>query len=156
MRRCRRPQRAAPQGRAALKKRSAGFSLIEILAAFTLLAVFIATAFQVYTAGLRSTARAGDYARAQTLARSRLDTLAAAPVLEPGEESGQVTAHRGARVFRWRTTLTDYPLPDYAGRNLEPPAPPLLAVVEVAWDGDSMAEARHRFRLSALLLGRGG
>lgn len=139
--------------RTAWRAESRGFSLIEVLISLTLLALFIAAAFQVYSGGMRSAVMAGDYARAQTLARSRMDMIAAAPVV--GEESGEAPAG-GGPTFRWRTAVTDYPLPAGASAGEESTVVPLLAVVEVTWGGGSPPEAPRRFELRALLLGTSG
>ena len=140
--------RRIPRGRTG----SHGFSLIEVLVSFTILALFVAAAFQVYATGIRSTALAGEYARAQTLARSRLDVLAAAPALAPGEETGQTTLDGHGRILRWRATVTDYPVPV---RTESPDSPMvlLLAAVEVSWDAEDGSATPRRFELRALLLG---
>ena len=138
---------------AAVAANARGFSLIEILVSFTLLALFIATAFQVYSIGMRSTALASDYARAQTLARSKLATLAALPTLLPGEESGRLAIGRDARMFRWQISLMDYALLAVEESGPGSLTRPLLAIVEVTWDGENEATAPHRFQLRALLLG---
>ena len=132
-----------------------GFSLVEILVSFTVLALFIATAFHVYVTGIRSTALAGEYARAQTLARSQLDALAAVPRLAPGEDAGR-TASDGGPAFHWRARVTEYPVPDIATGDPASAAVPLLAVVEVTWEGESGAGPPRRFEIRALLLGEAG
>ena len=132
---------------------SRGFSLVEILVAFTVLTLFAATAFQVFSSGVRSAALAVEYAKAHTVARSKMDELAASPTLVSGEQSGK-TAIGGAQPLRWRTAVTEYPLP--SGRNdaSESLPTPLLAVVEVTWGDNGLGTASHRFELRALLLGR--
>lgn len=146
------PERRAGHRRAL----SRGFSLVEILVAFTILTLFVATTFQVFSTGVRSTTLAGEYARAHTLARSRLDELAASSVLAPGRQSGQVAMDGGARTLHWRTTVTEYALPgEETGASESRPAP-LLAVVEVTWGGEGVVTAPRRFELRALLLGNKG
>ena len=137
--------RSTPLGRA----RGRGFSLVEILVAFTLLTLFVATSFQAFSAGIRSAALTGDHARAHILARSKLESLAASPTLEPGEDNGQVTIE-ATRTFRWRTILADYVLPDEAEGRPESRARPLLAVVEVTWESGVATPLRYELR--ALLL----
>lgn len=133
---------------------SRGFSLVEILVAFTILTLFIATTFQVFSTGVRSTTLASEHAKAQTVARSKLEELAASSVLAPGERSGQVVIDGGARELRWRATLTEYALPRQEASTSESPPMPLLAVVEVNWDDEGVNTASRRFELRALLLGK--
>ena len=133
---------------------SRGFSLVEILAAFTILTLFAATAFQVFSSGVRSTMLAVDYAKAHTVARSKLAELAASPTLAPGEQSGEEAIGGSAQKLRWRTTLTEYPLRHGKSGASESTPTPLLAVVEATWGDDGVGGAPHRFELRALLLGR--
>ena len=150
MSRHRRPRRIS--GRRA---RSGGFTLIEILVAFTILVLFITTTFEVFSSGVRSATRSTEYAKAQTLVRSRLAALAASEPLMPGEESGQVALGTDALILHWRTTLEAYPIPSGKEADPEAPAPvaPLRAVVEVTWGGQGTSAGPHRVVLRALLLG---
>src|SRR5713101_6920446 len=54
---------------------SAGFTLIEILVAFTVATLLLGALYQVFSAGLRSSASAEHYADAVLLAESGLDAL---------------------------------------------------------------------------------
>ena len=131
---------------------SRGFTLVEILVAFTMLALFVAATFDVLSTGVRSTTLAEEYARAQSLARSKLDELAASPALVAGEERGRVAA-TVAPALRWRTTVEEYELQvDGAAVSAEL-VTPLLAVVEVSWGGGEALGEPRRIELRALLLG---
>jgi prepilin-type N-terminal cleavage/methylation domain-containing protein len=56
------------------RKTSRGFSLLEVLVAFTILTMLLGALFQVFSNGLRA-ARAGDsYTRATVIAQSRRRT----------------------------------------------------------------------------------
>lgn len=124
-----------------------GFSLLEVLAAFTILSLFITAAFQAFFVGTDSALRSGEHMFAQMLAHSSLEALAAERGLTPGEKKGQVALANRGLVFRWRTVVTDYVLPD---RQTEHSRAPLQATVEIAWGG---ASASSRLELRALLLG---
>src|SRR5258707_11895102 len=54
---------------------SAGFTLIEILVAFTVATLLLGALYQLFSAGLRSSASAQHYADAVLLAESGLDAL---------------------------------------------------------------------------------
>ncbi|HJT07785.1 MAG TPA: prepilin-type N-terminal cleavage/methylation domain-containing protein [Stellaceae bacterium] len=69
--------RAPPLPRA---DRSAGFTLIEVLVAFAIATLLLGALYQVFSTGLRSSARAEHYANAVLLAESGLDALAGTPV----------------------------------------------------------------------------
>lgn len=147
-----RPRR---RGRVPVRRaRSRGFTLIEILAAFTILALFITTTFEVLSSGVRSAALSARYAKAQTLAHSRLAELAATEPLMPGEESGQVALDDDASFLHWRTTLDSYPIDGKRESDPQAPLVPLRAVVEVTWSDPGKPAPVHRVALRALLLGR--
>ena len=52
--------------------REAGFTILEVLTAFVLLAVTLAALLQVFSGGLRDAQLADEYARAVMMAQSRL------------------------------------------------------------------------------------
>src|SRR5260370_22430505 len=64
----------APQ-QPADNRSSAGFTLIEILVAFTVATLLLGALYQVFSTGLRSSASAEHYADAVLLAESGLDAL---------------------------------------------------------------------------------
>jgi general secretion pathway protein I len=59
---------------------SAGFTLIEILVAFTVATLLLGALYQVFSTGLRSSASAEHYAGAVLFAESGLDALAGTAV----------------------------------------------------------------------------
>ena len=65
-----------------------GFSLLEVLVAFTILAMLLGALFQVFSGGLHA-ARAGDrYTRATVIAQSTLAALGAEQPIQEGVTSG--------------------------------------------------------------------
>lgn len=87
-----------------------GFSLLEVLVAFTILALAVATILSLFSSGLRNTAVAADYARAVTLAESRLATIQGRDVtrLESGINEGSMDG------FTWHSRISPY---DALGNN---------------------------------------
>ena len=81
-----------------------GFSLLEVLVAFTILALAVATILSLFASGLRNAAVAADYARALTLAESRLATIQGRDVtrLEGGVNEGSLDG------FTWHTSIYPY------------------------------------------------
>ena len=65
-----------------------GFTLLEVLAAFVVFALTMASLMQVFGGGLRDAQLADEYARAVLIAQSRLDGYTAAERLEEVNASG--------------------------------------------------------------------
>jgi type II secretion system protein I len=79
----------------------AGFTLIEVLVAFSVLAIVLVPLLQVFGDGLGTTQTAREYARATLLARSRLAEIGVDAPLREGEETGSFDEPG----FRWRTEV---------------------------------------------------
>lgn len=80
-----------------------GFSLLEVLVAFTILAMLLGVLFQVFSGGLHA-ARAGDgYTRATVIAQSRLAAVGVAQPLRAGVFSGTTDD-----AYHWRVTVSTY------------------------------------------------
>ena len=127
--------------------RCRGFLLMEVLVAFTILALTLGAMFQVFGGGLRA-ARVGDeYTRAVMFAESRLAALSASAELEEGETGDEIDDR-----YRWRAVVEPY---SWAaeGEDVEEPAnlavQPLLVRVEVSWEegGDRRAVTLTSLRL---------
>lgn len=58
-----------------MTKRQMGFSLLEVLVAFSILAVSLGILFQIYSKGAYSARLADEYANAVTIAQSRLSIV---------------------------------------------------------------------------------
>ena len=130
--------------------REAGFTIIEVLAAFVLLAVTLAAILQVFSAGLRDAQLADEYARALIIARSNLAAFTASEKLEEGTSSGS------DQGYAWTLSAAAYDEREEAP-EARPAAEPNLRVrllrVEstVKWRA---ADGRDRdVRLATLVLG---
>ena len=107
---------------------SDGFSLIEILVAFTIASIALAIIFQIYSKGTHSAILGRDYAQAITIAESRLDELGITLDLNTGQYEGTEQ-----NKFHWAIDITDFAseTPDNSEDNLS-----LKAVqIEVSWEG---------------------
>lgn len=82
--------------------REAGFTILEVLAAFVLLATALAAILQVFSIGLRDAQLADEYARAVMIAQSRLAGFTAAEKVDEGVSAGRDGA------FAWTLTATPY------------------------------------------------
>jgi general secretion pathway protein I len=66
-----------------------GFTLIEILIAFAILAVALTGLLRAFSGGLQATTRAERYGEAVLLARSLLERVGSEIAIEAGEQSGR-------------------------------------------------------------------
>jgi len=120
-----------------------GFSLLEVLVAFAILALAVGTLLSLFATGLRNTAVASDYTRALALAESR---LAYYQGIEPQQlESGEVEGTEAG--YHWHSRVSPYDEVMSSGR------PTRLYRIEVAvnWDGDGKS---RELQLSTLRIGR--
>lgn len=78
MKSARAAERMAPPGEA--RAGDAGFTLIEILVAFTIAALLLGALFELFSTGLRSSLTATNYDDAVLIAESAIDALSATPL----------------------------------------------------------------------------
>ena len=98
-------------------RRQSGYTLIEVLVAFMILALALTVLLRIFSGGLRNVSVSSDYATATLIAESRLAAAGIDVPLRPGETSGT----EGER-FEWTVNVQDYqPWPGYrsAARGLE-------------------------------------
>lgn len=126
--------------------RHAGFTLVEIVVAFVLLAAVLMTGFEIFSTGLRRAGDLDDQARALVIAQSR---LAAAGTEEQFKE-GQTQGEDGR--FRWNVAIQRSEEGNAAAGQPPNSAYQLFRVeVKVEWAGtDTRA---HAISLVTLTLG---
>jgi general secretion pathway protein I len=73
----------------AAAKRSAGFTLIEVLVAFVLLSLVLATGFEIFSTGLRRAGDLEDRSRAIVLAQSKIASAGLDDTLREGAVQGE-------------------------------------------------------------------
>lgn len=81
----------------------AGFSLLEILVAFTLLAIAMAVLMQIFSRGVNNADAADRYAKASMLAESLMTTIGVENPLVEGELTGEF-----ADGYSWRANIKLY------------------------------------------------
>lgn len=98
---------AAPPGRnlhsrrmLSLPRRSKGFTLIEMIAAFVIFALAMASLMQILTMSINNTRRSLDETRAALWAQSLLDNVGIGERIEAGSASGEFD-----RNFRWEMAI---------------------------------------------------
>jgi len=81
-----------------------GFSLIEVLAAFVILALVATALFRLFSASLNNASASEEWSRALQVAESQLETAAAAqPLREVADSGTDETGH-----VRWETRVAYY------------------------------------------------
>lgn len=129
-------------------KRARGFSLVEVLVAFVLLASAMGILVAILGGGLAQVHTSSEATRATLLAESVLAEQGVLGPIEPGEQRGESEDGR----FRWTLRVQEIPDPapvaaavpglepvETAGR-VQPNAPVLYELqLEVAWGRDEYA-----------------
>jgi general secretion pathway protein I len=130
-----------------LSRRQQGYSLIEVLVAFTILAMALTVLLRIFSAGLRNVDASSEYARALSIAEAELAVPGILEPLQPGITQGEEDGG-----YRWVRDVAEFrPIdgPDYAGT----PAPPYLVTVEVTWPAN---QGERTIRLETIRVGAAG
>ncbi len=129
-------------------RRQSGFTLLEVVVAFALLAAVLATMFQIFSAGLNRAADLDDYTRALAIAQSRLAAAGVEADLREGVQSGQSEDRR----FTWSQSVRRDPQTQEASAAQQAAMLVLYRVdVRVSWD--STPGKVRDLALSSLALG---
>jgi len=129
------------------KGRGAGFTLIEVVVAFVLLALVFSTGFEIFSQGMSRAGTLEERSRALDVARSCLNDAGMEQSLKEGVTQGDAEDPR----FHWTTTVTRYE------ENPDPSHPITSAYAlyrveaKVDWHGGDGKD--HSFALSTLQLG---
>src|SRR5512144_236443 len=87
--------------------RTAGFSLLEVLVAFVILALVATALFRLFSGALTNAGAADDYSRVALIAQSAVEEAALAPLRE-GTKEGAVDDGR----VTWSARITPFTSPD--------------------------------------------
>ena len=140
--------RPAPGRPRSGKARGAGFTLIEVVVAFVLLATVLALGFEIFSDGLRRTAELDDRSRAVVVAQSRL----AAAGLEEALVDGQSQGDSDDKRFHWTLAIARQEQTEGTPQQAMSSAYVLFRIeVRVEWAG---ADQRPRtYTISTMRLG---
>lgn len=119
--------------RLATKKHNSGFSLLEVLVAFSIAALSLGVLFQIYTKGTTAVILGEEYAQAVVIAESRLAYATVFENLEVSETSGRENDR-----YDWEVSVEDYV--DETASDFTPVL--LLKQVKVTVTWDSVGNSR--------------
>ncbi|MFZ0788522.1 MAG: type II secretion system protein [Chromatiaceae bacterium] len=125
-----------------------GFSLLEVLVAFAVLAVTLGVLMQIFSRASVTTVVSAQYSRAASLVSARLDAVGSAIPLEPGSVSGEPDDG-----IAWELSVVPVELglaADSDPLGSEPPVVPYLVTVTALWKDSGRV---RRLTLSTLRLG---
>lgn len=113
-----------------------GFTLVEVLVAFTLLALFFGVLFQVFATGLTLTRSGESQSRAVLLAKSKLEEIGIDHGIGPGSHYGVFDLNEmEGPGYRWRAELVRYS-EDELGLADRGVLVPYRLDLEVSWNMD--------------------
>ena len=129
--------------------RRRGFTLLEVLVAFAVLAVALGVAFEIFSTGLRGARSSDALTRAVLIAESRLALVGTEIELKLGETRGETDDG-----VRWRVDIRERTPPEGDDERVVTPSLPVLreVVVTVSWD-DAAGERTFELRTARLAPG---
>ncbi|MDH5556820.1 MAG: prepilin-type N-terminal cleavage/methylation domain-containing protein [Alphaproteobacteria bacterium] len=110
----------------AFSRASRGFTLIEVLVAFVILAFSLGALFKVFSGSLQTVRHGEDYAHAVALARGQLAGLDTDGIEGRGIETGETEDG-----YRWQIEFA--PMPDVMPQGGVAKFEPLAVSVTVSW-----------------------
>ena len=126
--------------------RNGGYTLIEVLVAFVILAMALAVLFRIFSGGLRNVSVSSDYSLAILVAEAQLSSAGVTDTLGPGETHGEVSDK-----FSWTRIVSRYvPLEGYTGDSMPLPAYHVTVIVEWPY-----ADGVRQVEISSVRLGKG-
>ena len=133
------------------RRAHAGFSLLEVLVAFIIVALVVTALFRLFGGALGNASAADEWTRALLVAQSRLTLAASAQPLREASDAGSEADGRIA----WRTSVTPYvptePNPDLERASEAMPTRLYRVTVDVQFPG--IAGKPRTLSLSTLKIG---
>ena len=109
-----------------VKTRISGYTLIEVLVAFMILALALTVLLRIFSSGLRNVSVSSEYAQAVLVAETQLAMAGITTGLQPGETHGS-----DGGKFNWTRVVTNYePFTVDYERSSEVPAYYITVTVE--------------------------
>ena len=121
----------------AMPKSGRGFSLLEVLVAFVILALILGVTMRIFSGGLRNASNVDEYQKAMLLAQSKLATIGIDTPLKTGQTFGEYESGH-----RWIVSIRPYwepqmqitgQIPQTGQPALIMPITLMLVEVQVQW-----------------------
>lgn len=130
-------------------RRARGYTLIEVVVAFALLALALSLLLGTLSGAARQVRWADEAGRAALHAQSLLDQVGVGEALQPGHRDGSFEDGR----YRWALEVAPYQDPLRPPPALfDPAAPRLLQLTLTVQWGEDSEDPRRRLRLQSLRL----
>ena len=127
-------------------RRQRGFTLVEIVVAFVLLSLVLATSYQIFSTGMARASDLEDYSHALEIAQTQISQVSIGEQYEEGQTSGQSEDQR----FKWTVTIARYETVDPAKAVLAA-LYPIRVGVHVTWR--SATDVEKQLDLATLVVG---
>jgi general secretion pathway protein I len=125
-------------------KRQGGFSLLEVLVAFSILALCLGVLLRIFGGSGRLAGMSEEHARAVVMAESLLSQIGVETPIQPGETSGQID-----ETYDWAMRVSPFTPPDGEPVSDQMPFKPYWVELAIEW-GEQ--DELHAFKLSTLRL----
>lgn len=120
-----------------LRNKNQGFSLLEILVAFSILTVSLGIVLKIFSTGMTTAQVTGDYTTAVQIAKNLLDTAGSESPLKLGEIKGSEN-----KLYHWRVTVSPktFTTPELDLHDL--PVALFDVTARVWWGGENKSDDR--------------
>lgn len=135
------PSAAAPT---TCRRRQTGFSLLEVLVAFAILALSLGVLLQIFSKALATTAISETYGQAVALAEAKLNAVGSEIPLEEGVHTGEPQ-----QEMDWIVYVEPYQIVDWAADD--PPFQPYRVTAVASWPS---VRGTRRVTLRTIRLGQ--
>lgn len=128
-----------------IKPEQVGFSLLEVLVAFAILALTLGVLLRIFGGGTRTAQTVADYTRAISIGESLLATAGVEAPLEEGETEGDVDEN-----YHWHLSVSPFPVDEtllVTDASVPPQFRPYWVVLTIEWGEES---ERRQFTLQTL------
>ena len=127
--------------------RQRGFTLIEIVVAFVMLALVLGVSYELFSTGLRRAGDLEDYSKALAIAQSRIAEASYGETFVEGETSGDSDDGR----YKWTLAISRYEENVDPAKATQQPYYDVRIGVRVAWRA---ADKDRHLDLATLVLGK--